>query len=311
MKTGRLAPWLAAMTLLAASAAGAEEASRPLPPAAGALLLDGARAGTRMVVVGARGHILISDDEAGSWRQAASPTRAMLTAIHMREDGLGWAVGHDAVILRTRDGGETWRLIHRAPEEERPLLDVHFSDARNGLAIGAYGYLLATEDGGETWTSRAADEDDYHLNALAAAEGRLYMAAEAGAAYRSDDGGESWRRLAPPYGGSWFGAAALDADTVLLVGLRGHMVRSTDGGESWTQVPTGTTATLTGIERLPSGRIVVTGLEGALLESRDGGRSVVLRRLPGRAGISDALALGHGGLLLVGEFGVHRLPPTR
>ena len=297
--------------------AGAEEAVKA-PLAVESLLLDGAVAGSRLIVVGERGHILISTDDGASWTQAAVPTRALLTAVHMHDERTGWAVGHDAVILRTRDGGETWTRVHQAPEEELPLLDVWFRDERTGFALGAYGYFLATEDGGDTWTPRAVSEDDFHLNALVPVASRspesqqppsqrLYMAAEAGIAYRSDDGGKTWRELPSPYAGSWFGGLALDEHRVLLTGLRGHLFRSEDGGETWTEVATGTHATLTGAVRLPSGSIVITGLEGSVLTSEDGGYSVSARRLPSREGISAALPLHDGGVLLIGEFGVRRL----
>ena len=279
------------------------------PLAATSLLLDAAMAGARIVVVGQRGHILVSNDNGASWKQTRVPTRALLTAVHMHDENTGWAVGHDAVILRTDDGGDTWRLMHRAPEEERPLLDVWFRDKDNGFAVGAYGYFLATRDGGKTWTSRAISKDDFHLNEIvpAGAE-RLYMAAEAGVAYRSDDGGNTWHELRSPYTGSWYGALVLDEDRMLLLGLRGHLFLSEDGGESWTQVATGTTATLTDAVRLPSGVVLLAGLEGVLLTSRDGGRTVSTTRLASRQGISSVLALADGTVLLTGEFGVRRLP---
>ena len=284
----------------------AEEAVEA-PLAIESLLLDGAAAGERLVVVGDRGHIMVSTDGGTSWNQARVPTRALLTAVHLHDERTGWAVGHDAVILRTDDGGATWRMQHHAPEEERPLLDVWFRDERRGFATGAYGYFLATGDGGETWTSRAISEDDFHLNALVpAGNGRLFLAAEAGIAYRSDDGGATWRELPSPYAGSWFAVLALGADRVLLAGLRGHLFRSDDAGENWARIPTGTNATLTGAVRLPSGTILITGLEGVLLASRDGGRSVSYERLPAREGISTALPLAGGGVLLIGEFGVRR-----
>lgn len=304
----------AALGLLAQNVAHAEAAVEA-PLAVESLLLDGAVAGSRLMVVGERGHILFSNDDGASWTQAAVPTRVLLTAVHMHDEHTGWAVGHDAVILRTRDGGETWTMIHKAPEEELPLLDVWFRDAHTGYAVGAYGYFLATEDGGDSWTSQTVSEDDFHLNALVPVAGqgsgshqsssqRLYLAAEAGVAYRSDDGGNSWRELSTPYTGSWFGGLALDENRVLLTGLRGHLFRSEDGGDSWTEVATGTHASLTGAVRLPSGTIVITGLEGSVLTSEDGGRSVSARRLPSREGISAALPVADGGALLIGEFGV-------
>ncbi|MCY4487364.1 MAG: YCF48-related protein [Deltaproteobacteria bacterium] len=302
-----LLPALFLCLCLTAQAAGDTKPAVQAPLAATTLLLDATTAGDRIIAVGQRGHILLSDD-GETWKQAQVPVRALLTAVHMHDAATGWAVGHDAVILRTDDTGDTWRLVHRAPDEERPLLDVWFRDKETGFAVGAYGYFLATRDGGATWTSRAISQDDFHLNEIvpAGAE-RLFLAAEAGVVYRSDDGGGTWRELASPYTGSWYGALVLDADRLLLLGLRGHLFRSEDAGASWTRVATDTTATLTDAARLPSGHLVLTGLEGVILTSRDGGRSVSTTRLRSRQGIASALALPDGGVLLTGEFGVRRL----
>ena len=120
---------IAGLGLFAPAGTCAEEAVEA-PLAIESLLLDGAAAGSRLVVVGERGHILVSTDGGASWKQARVPTRALLTAVHLHDEHTGWAVGHDAVILRTGDGGATWEIVHHAPEEERPLLDVWFRDAR-------------------------------------------------------------------------------------------------------------------------------------------------------------------------------------
>ena len=111
--------------------AGAETGVAPPLPAR-LLLLDGAVAGSRLIVVGERGYILFSFDDGASWGQAEVPVKVMLTGIHMHDALTGWAVGHDAVILRTVDGGETWSMVHEAPEEELPLLDVWFRDRAAG-----------------------------------------------------------------------------------------------------------------------------------------------------------------------------------
>ena len=299
---------LAALVLVfPAQAYGDVKPAVPAPLASLSLLVDAAAAGNRVIAVGQRGHILVSDDGA-AWKQARVPVRALLTAVHMHDATKGWAVGHDAVILRTDDAGDTWRLLHRAPEEERPLLDIWFRDKDTGFAVGAYGYFLSTRDGGDTWTSRAISQDDFHLNEIVPAGlRRLFIAAEAGIVYRSDDGGTTWRELPSPYTGSWYGALVLDAERMLLLGLRGHLFRSEDAGESWTRVATHTTATLTDAIRLPSGLVLFTGLGGTLLTSRDNGLSVSTTRLTSRQGIASALALPDGGVLLTGEFGVRRL----
>ena len=319
----RLAAAAAAAVLFAPGFAAAEPApAEEARLAAESLLLDGAAAGARTIVVGERGHILFSDDDGARWTQARVPVRVPLTAIHMRDARTGWAVGHDAAILRTRDGGETWSLAHYAPEMRAPLLDVWFRDENHGIAVGGFGLFLATADGGANWRCRngcpdgggetpllrapGADfADDFHLNAIAAAgPDRLFLAGEAGALYRSDDGGETWRALDSPYHGSWFGALALDADTLVVAGLRGRLFRSADAGAGWTRVETETNATLADIARAGPDLILVAGLGGALFASRDGARGVAPLPAPSRRGLTTVLATPGGAVLALGEFGV-------
>src|SRR5450755_3323347 len=74
------------------------------------LLEDAERVGKRVVAVGDRGYIVVSDDQGKSWRRAKAPAAPLLTAVDFLDGQLGIAVGHDAVILTTGDGGETWSL---------------------------------------------------------------------------------------------------------------------------------------------------------------------------------------------------------
>jgi photosystem II stability/assembly factor-like uncharacterized protein len=295
---------------LAADAAGGER-SIPAPLAPRSLLLDAAARGGLLVAVGERGHVLLSRDGGASWTQAEVPTRAMLTGVALFDERLGWAVGHDETIVRSRDGGATWELVRSEPDNQRPLLDVWFGDAEHGFAIGAYGAYLVTANGGATWEERPIGEDDYHLNEIVeAADGALYIAAEAGHLYRSDDRGESWRALSTPYEGSYFGALPLADGALLVFGLRGHLYRSEDRGESWSEVPTGTEATLMAGLELPGGEVLVAGLAGVLLRSDDGGRSFRLEAFDDRRGHVAALAVD-GEVLLFGEGGARRLERKR
>lgn len=274
------------------------------PLAARSLLLDVAMAGDTAVAVGDRGHVLLSEDGA-DWRQVIVPTRAMLTAVAFHDSDYGLAVGHDSVILRTMDGGESWERVHWAPEDEAPLLDVWIADDERALAIGAYGTTLVSRDGGVSWDFESIIEEDSHLNHIAeGSNGRVFIAAEWGMVFRSDDSGETWKILPSPYEGSLFGALALDDDGVLVFGLRGHLFRSGDAGETWEQVDTQTVAMLTDGVRLEDGRIVVVGLGGVLLVSDDGGASFELARRPDRAGIEATVRLGADRLVLAGEQGV-------
>ncbi len=317
--TGPTTMWLALIvmvtTVIVGGWVGAQEGDEQPPEqaviaplAARSLALDAAVIENKLVAVGDRGHILISSDGGDTWQQSEVPTRASLTGVFFHDSQLGWAVGHDSVILRTSDGGATWERVYWAPEDEAPFFDVWFSDAENGFAIGAYGNFFITSDGGDTWTFEPIGEDDFHLHEIArAAAGRLYLAAEAGRAYRSDDDGATWVELSPPYEGSFFGVLPLEGDAVLLFGLRGHLFRSDDAGETWSEIETGTVAMLTNGVRLSDGTILIVGLGGAVLISKDGGHTFEFHQQANRRGISTVAEIQDGSLLLVGEFGVRVL----
>jgi photosystem II stability/assembly factor-like uncharacterized protein len=322
-----------------------------MPLAPRSLALDIARVGDTFVVVGDRGHVLISEDEGRSWTQQRTPTRVPLTGVWFHDRNIGWAVGHDAVILRTEDGGETWCRVHFAPELERPLFDVWFADASNGIAVGAYGYLLRSADGGLTWKEEgleiiedATDEDgageeeftdedefadeesaeddggwdddswmddgvaaDVHLNRIARdADGRLYLAAEAGSILRSDDLGRTWLALNPPYDGSFFNGVAPDDKSLLVFGLRGNMFRTWDQGETWREVTLPVDTSLFGGARLADGGIIVVGTAGVMLVSREGDRFRLVQR-PDRKALMGAMATDDGGVIVIGEPGIERL----
>lgn len=276
------------------------------------LLLDAQRAGERVVAVGERGHILFSDDDGRTWKQAKVPTRVTLTAVYFPDANNGWAVGHDSTILHSADRGSTWTLQFRSSESESPFLDVWFRDSSNGFAIGAYGQFLVTVNGGESWAAKRVSDDDYHLNGIAAdSEGRLFIAAEAGQIYRSDDGGVAWESLPSPYIGSFFGIAIAPDDRVLVFGLRGHLFSSDDHGKTWSSVDTGTESSLMGSAQIDTSSLAVVGLGGTVLLSRDNGKSFIRHVVPDRTGLASAVG-ADASVLLFGETGMHRidLPPA-
>jgi len=299
--------------------------------ASSSLLLDLAVAGNRLVAVGERGHVLLSDDQGATWRQAKSvPTRVMLTAVYFVDAQYGWAVGHDETILNSADGGENWTRSHFAPEAQQPLLDLWFANRVSGIAVGAYGAYFTTNDGGRSWSSAkfappqpagtdgprhdgesAPDEGelppDYHLNRIVGVGNRLYVAAEGGQLYRSDDRGASWRALPSPYEGSFFGLVPIRGNGLLAFGLRGHLYRSADAGETWSQLESHTTAMLTDGVAINDLRVVIGGLAGVLLVSGDAGETFKLTQQDDRKGLSAVLPGTAGAVIVAGEGGVRTI----
>lgn len=274
-----------------------------------ALLLDVVQTGNRLVAVGEYGHVILSDDQGESWQQANSvPTRNTLTSVIFLDNQTGYAVGHEATILKTSDGGNNWELQFNERRGETPLFGVYFSDAKNGIAIGGFSYTFETNDGGETWTQRSLVEDsydDFHLNDLFTdTKGNVYIPAEYGTVYKSVDRGRTWQTLETGYDGSFWGGMGLANGSVLVYGMRGNAYLSSNHGKRWKKVTTNADQSITGGTQLADERIVLTGLSGTVLTSTDGGQSFTSVSRTDRLSFATAAAGKNNTVLLFGDPGV-------
>lgn len=291
------------------------EATRPIEPrpaeiarlSARSLLLGITCAGDTLVAVGDRGNILLSTD-GKTWKQVPVPVNATLTAVAFADAKNGWAVGHDATILHTTDGGSTWTLQHFKPEKGEPLLNVLAVDAQHAYGVGAYGMFLQTVDGGATWSevdAPAIREDGLHLNSLVRlGDGSLFVIGETGLAGISVDGGATWERLTVPYEGSLFGALPRGEKGALAFGLRGNVLVSDDvKAGTWTPVDIGSVQSMFGGTALPDGRTVLVGADGAIVYIGPDGSARL--GTPASGSLSGVVAMADQ-LHWVGEAGVGR-----
>ncbi|TVP87605.1 MAG: sialidase [Thioalkalivibrio sp.] len=275
------------------------------------LMLDTVSVGARLVSVGERGRIFLSDDQGLQWRGAVSDSTATLTAVEAVNPERLVAVGHDSVILLSEDGGERWHTVFAEPAAEEPLLAVRFDPGGHGYAVGAYGRFLESRDGGLSWEQRHPDEHDFHFGAIARSGDALLMAGEAGTLMRSDDGGQHWHALESPYAGSFFGLLELTDGAVLAYGMRGHVYHSADAGRNWQPVETETGQSIFGGHVLADGTLVLVGQNGLALRGRDLEHGLTRLDLDTSRTFSAVIESGAGDVLLFGEDGVLHLPTAQ
>ncbi len=309
---------LAAAALFAvAPGAAAEDAPPAAKPSSGTVveikpqriyLMDVARAGDRLVSVGERGFVLLSDDGGRTWRAIGTPVNRTLTGVAFEDAKTGVAVGHGASLVRTEDGGETWTRIPMEEMEPESLLGVASLGDGRYAAYGAFGFYFDSADHGRTWQRRMVIAEDFeaHLSQVLPVGQTLWLIGEAGTLARSEDGGQTWTAATSPYTGSFFGGLVTGDGAIVLYGMRGNVFRSEDGGATWQRIEIGTTASLNGGRRLADGTIVLVGNAGLIAESKDDGRTFGIKWTPegrGFAGVIDTPA----GLVVVGEQGAHLL----
>ncbi|MDR7119974.1 YCF48-related protein [Rheinheimera soli] len=314
------------------AASAAPTPSYMMPLAEKAVLTDLIRVNDQLfVAVGDRGHVLVSKDSS-HWTQIQTPVQSLFTSVYFSDDKHGWAVGHDATIIATQDGGQSWQLQQFKPETDKPLFDILFADANNGIALGAYGMFYRTTDGGKSWSDEfhlelvGTEEQEYlkelqetdpeaylderssvlpHFNRIYQHNNVLYIIGEAGFFATSSDFGKSWTRHPQFYNGSLFGLAMTAKNTLIAAGLRGNVFRSTDLGQSWQEVQHGQSSTLNSV-LTDADTIYLTGNAGTLLVSQDDGVSFTSVPTQDSKAILNAVAVKDQ-LVLVTEAGIRTL----
>ncbi len=253
-----------------------------------------------IVAVGSHGHLLTNNNNK-NWVQHIVPTQTLLTGVAFASENDGWAVGHDATIIHTSDGGESWTLQQFLPGLDRPLLDVLFVNEQQGFSVGAYGMYFYTNDGGKTWNKqfletllleedieylaevRSDSEEDYqfeissilpHFNKIIQLQNnRLMLLGELGLIAFSNDNGKTWLREHNIYEGSFFTARQMQSKTILVGGLRGNVFRSLDDGKTWVNIQLGNNNNVNDIYQLKNGDIYLSQNNGVILKSIDDGLS--------------------------------------
>lgn len=341
-----VASWYSKTALLAAllpaSVAAAPEATVLARPALKVERLQSrtflalASAGQRLVAVGERGLIALSDDGGISWRQAVTPVSTTMTSVSFVDARLGWAAGHAGMILHTTDGGATWTLqadgrgIARqvqaslsdqdtrmaavaaqlvADGPDKPFLDIHFSDARHGVAVGAYGLAFKTADGGRSWQSfmhQVPNPKGLHLYAVRVIGSTVWLAGEQGYFARSAGAGQDFQRIDTPYRGSYFALAPIDSG-VVVAGLKGNAFQVSADGASFTRIEGAPPVSFSGVTRLRDGRLAFTNQAGQVMLAPRAGAPLAMISAGGRAPLSAVAESSDGRLVLAGAAGLERM----
>ncbi len=293
-------------------AAAQTDTDQPLWRATHGLLLGVAQAGDRLVAIGDRGIVLLSDDQGKTWRQANSGTDELLTSVLFTKPTEGWATGQDATIIHTTDAGATWKSQHSKPGGDTALFSITAitPQATPGhlVATGAYALAFETQDGAQWNTVQLPNlDEDYHLNCVTSRGEDLIISGEAGHAFQRHAG--TWSAIPVPYEGSQFGCLSESNGLVYSFGLRGSLFSLAPGDTKWKRIETGTQQSIFGGTTLRDNHLALVGGNGlvALFDPASGG----LTKLHSGTGaaLSGVAETKDGMLIVVGDDGVHTVDP--
>jgi photosystem II stability/assembly factor-like uncharacterized protein len=274
----------------------------------------------------AAGHdtvILHTTDAGDTWTKqfggGASDNALLTIAFWDAQHGL--AMGEFNFTAETTDAGKTWterKTLNPVQTAPGTTPAAGAPAAAGGAAAPAApppapaAPAPAPAAGGDTKDPyAAATGDENHLNfAVVAPDGAMYVAAEAGAVFRSFDKGVTWDKILTGYNGSLWGALVASDGAIYVTGMNGNIWRSTDKGATWTKLDTvGADQSVAMGIQLKNGKYVFVGLGGQVLYSDDGAKFTLTFR-DDRKGLNAVIEDGADRLLIFGETGIKEQPTT-
>lgn len=190
------------------------------------------------------------------WTMQTSGVNARLRGVSAVSERVAWASGSGSTVLRTTDGGATWRKL-TVTSDTLDFRDIDAIDEQTAYVLsagtGPASRIYKTTDAGKTWTMQfKSDDAKVFLDAMSfwdANHGIVYGDSINGQLYimTTSNGGRVWSRvpaanLPPPLENE--GAFAASGTNIAVFGeshawigtggaAKSRVLRTADGGRSW------------------------------------------------------------------------------
>lgn len=214
--------------------------------------------------------------------------------------------GHHNGMMRSDDGGRTWRPVVARPNFDAMALAIHPAEPARIYAAG-HNVFTVSPDRGATWqpVRHNLPYDDIHGFALSPEDpNRLYAFVVGHSLFVSADGGRTWNLLSTglPHDVMALAVAGSEPEVLFAGSLSTGVLKSEDGGRTWRPVNGGLGSLR--VMALAVGRgtpgTVYAGTDDGLYRSDDGES---WRRLPfpGRNAVVVAVHPADPNLILAVE----------
>ena len=201
--------------------------------------------------------LLLALASAPSWTLQRSGVAARLRGVSAASDRVVWASGSGNTLLRSEDGGNTWRTLRSPTTDRLDFRDIDAIDENIAYVLsignGTLSRIYKTTDGGANWSLQFANPDreaffdamafwdEFHGVAVSDSINGAFVIVT------TDNGGRTWKRVPadrlPPALPNE-GAFAASGTNVTVLGRnqvwfgtgsagRARVLRSSDRGSTW------------------------------------------------------------------------------
>ncbi len=217
-------------------------------------------------VAGSGGTLLETRDSGKTWQKVFTQTRDTVEDVYFANESIGWLIAERdelklktndearSYLLKTEDGGLTWRQVFPRPDSNARLVRAVFADAERGWVFGETGIVLATVDGGMHWTRQTAPTKHLLLGGAFVDYAHGWLVGAGATILQTSNGGLTWQSGAVRDGaGARFNAISFVGNRLgWTVGAGGRIFATIDGGRSWSAQPSPVTLDLMDVKFVDS-----------------------------------------------------------
>jgi photosystem II stability/assembly factor-like uncharacterized protein len=173
------------------------------------------------------------------WQLVPTSTEATLQDVGFTGDlNHGWAVGSNATLLETTDGGTSWQKKGlELGDLNYRFTSVSFAD-EEGWIVGEPSILLHTTDGGASWSRIPLSEKlpGAPNQIVALGPQSAEMSTTVGAIYQTKDGGKTWKAMVEEAVGVVRNISRSQDGKYVAVSARGNFYSTWEPGQNaWLQ----------------------------------------------------------------------------
>lgn len=189
---------------------------------------------------GYKGVLYKSTNGGNSWIQLVTNTDVQLNDIFFFNQAEGFAVGGEsgALILQTKDGGQTWKKLTFHPSARKELNSICFPTDSIGFAVG-FGIILSTKDRGNSWKEIKIDSSiENLLDVKFLNDQKGLIGCSFGKLLKTTDGGKHWT-ISSPFPATYNHTLAMVNENTIYSAGHSLFEKSTDFGTTWSTLNLG------------------------------------------------------------------------
>jgi photosystem II stability/assembly factor-like uncharacterized protein len=237
---------------------------------------------------------IVSFQAMANWYHINQSFTSQFRRIQMVNGNIGYAIGEVGYLVKTTDGGNTWRGLSTQSSNgissgSINYVDLSFVSTTVGYMVGTGGNIVKTSDGGTTWANLVVNNNAASITSVQFfSDGTGFIADVNGKVFKSTNAGVTWTLLSTNTSTQLNKMSFYNSQIGYIVGANGIVLSTIDGGTNWTLKTLGNSLNITSVfaDPISQGQTAWLTTPSSVYKTTDGGTTWTVTN-SSQTGIND------------------------